>query len=200
VQAAERAGVRHVVLLSVYSGGDGDDVLAAWWRHVERAVTASGMTWTLLRPGRFMSNALQWAPQIHRGDEIAIPFAARPAASIDPADVAAVAAAALTTDDHHGAAYRLSGPEALDPGQELAVLAELLHRPLRAVEPPLAAVRAGMARGGMPEAVIDAVLERTMRGAEGTDVLPTVTDILGRPPAAFREWAARRLDRFRCPG
>jgi uncharacterized protein YbjT (DUF2867 family) len=195
-QAAERAGVHHVVLLSVYSGAEGGDVLADWSRQVEEAVTGSEMTWTLLRPGRFMSNALQWAPQIRRSSEITIPFAFRPAASIDPADIAAVAAASLLSDDHHGAAHRLTGPEVLNPVQELAVLAELLHRPLRAMDPPLADVRAGMTRGGMPEVVVDAVLDRTLHGDEGTHVLPTVTDILGRPPTTFRDWATRHLDRF----
>src|SRR3954465_4579452 len=195
-QAAERAGVHHVVLLSVYSGAEGGDVLADWSRQVEEAVTGSEMTWTLLRPGRFMSNALQWAPQIRRSSEITIPFAFRPAASIDPADIAAVAAASLLSDDHSGAAYRLTGPEVLNPIQELAVLAELLHRPLRAMDPPLADVRAGMTRGGMPEAVVDAVLDRPLHGEGVTHFLPAVPGSLGRPPATFQDWATRRLDRF----
>lgn len=194
--AARRAGVRHLVLLSVYSGGQGSDVLADWWREVEGAVTSSGPAWTLLRPGRFMSNALQWAPQIHRGDEITIPFARRSAASVDPADIAAVAAVALTSDDHEGAVYRLTGPEVMAPVEELAVLADQLHRPLRAVEPPLAEIRTAMARNGMPETMLDAVLRRTLESDEGTEVLPTVAAVLGRPPAAFRNWATRHLDRF----
>jgi uncharacterized protein YbjT (DUF2867 family) len=196
VGAAQRAGVRQVVLLSVYSGGEGDDVLAAWWRSVEEAVTGSGLPWTLLRPGRFMSNALQWVPQIRRGDDVVIPFAHRPAASVDPADVAAVAAAALTTDDHQGAVYLLTGPEVRSPVRELAVLAELLHRPLRGTEPPLAEVRAGMSRGGLSEELVDAVLRRTLDGDEGTSVLPTVAEVLGRSAGTFRAWALRHLDRF----
>ena len=43
---------------------------------------------------------------------------------------------------------------------------------------------------------VDAVLDRTLHGDEGTHVLPTVTDILGRPPATFHDWATRHLDRF----
>src|SRR3954451_21845635 len=38
-QAADRAGVHHVVLLSVYSGAVGGDVLAGWSRQVYAAVT-----------------------------------------------------------------------------------------------------------------------------------------------------------------
>ena len=196
VEAAARAGVEHVVLLSVYSGGTGGDAIADWHARTEHAVTGSGLDWTLLRPGRFMSNALQWAAQIQRGNEVNIPFATRPSASIDPADIAAVAAVALTTDGHRGAAYQMSGPEVLTPVEELAVLAVLLHRPLRAVEPPLAAVRAAMSRTGMPDSVLDAILARTRDTHEGTQLLPTVADLLGRPPRPFARWAADHIHLF----
>src|SRR6266508_6998435 len=80
-----------------------------------RSVTGRGFGYTLLRPGRFASNAAQWAPMIRRGDTVMIPFGTRPAAPIDHADVAAVAVAAFTSDRHRGAAYRLSGPQVLTP-------------------------------------------------------------------------------------
>ncbi|GAA4873970.1 NAD(P)H-binding protein [Actinomycetospora straminea] len=197
-EAAARAGVEHLVLLSVLSGGEGDDVLAAWWRRVERAVTGSGLRWTLLRPGRFMSNALAWARQLDGGDAISVPFADRPAASIDPADIAAVAAAALTATDrrHDGAVHRLSGPAAMTPADEVAAIADLLGRPLRAVEPPLDQVRAGMARSGMREAVIDAALARTLEGGDGVEVLPTVEQVLGRPARTFGDWLDAHRDAF----
>jgi uncharacterized protein YbjT (DUF2867 family) len=196
VEAARRAGVRHVVKLSVYSGGAGDGTLAAWHGAAEAAVIGSGLEWTLLRPGRFMTNALGWAPMIRRGDDIPVPFATFPAASIDPADIAAVAAAALTGDRHYGTAYRMTGPEILTPAEELAILGAELGRSLRAVEPPADAVRAGMVRSGMAEAVVDEILARMKDGAAEAEVLPTVAQVLGRPPASFAQWAARNRDRF----
>src|SRR5262245_26989345 len=63
---ARAAGVRHIVKLSVLGGG-GDDVhdpITRWHHQAEETIRASGIDWTLLRPGRFMSNALQWAPMI----------------------------------------------------------------------------------------------------------------------------------------
>ena len=200
VHAARRAGVRQVVLLSVYSGGGGADVIGDWHRRLEDAVTGSGLGWTLLRPGRFMSNALHWAPAIRRAPDrhgVSIPFARRPAAAIDPADVAAVAAEVLTAPAGHlGAAYQLSGPELLTPAEELAVIAELLGRPLRLLEPPPAQVRADLARGGASPAVVDAILARAERSDEGSALLPTVARLLGRPPATFAQWATRHLASF----
>jgi hypothetical protein len=90
----------------------------------------------------------------------------------------------------------MSGPEVLAPIDELAVLAELLHRPLRAIEPPLDTVRAGMARGGVPDEVIDAIVARTVGSDEGTELLPTIARLLDRPPGTFARWAARHIHRF----
>jgi len=204
VDAAKRAGVAHVVKLSVLAGGirgggPGDDPIATWHRRAEQAVVESGIDWRLLRPGRFMSNTLGWAPMIRRGDTVSVAFASRPAASIDPADIAAVAAAALTGTGSTAvnSAYELSGPQSLTPAQELHILAEALGRQLRLVEPPIEATRSGLLRSGMPQAVVDAVLERTLNDDRGAEVLSTVEELLGRPATSFATWAARHIDAFR---
>jgi uncharacterized protein YbjT (DUF2867 family) len=196
-EAATRAGLTHVVKLSVYGGGGRDDPIGRWHREAEAAVTGSGLRWTLLRPGRFASNALQWAPMIRRGDTVHLAFADRAAATIDPADVAAVAAEALTTDGHDGLAHQLSGPMALTPREEVAVLAAALGRGLHVVELPAQTVREGMLRSGMPGPVIDAIMARTLDGDEGTEVLPTVSEVLGRPPRTFARWADAHAGAFR---
>jgi uncharacterized protein YbjT (DUF2867 family) len=196
VQAAQRAGVRHVVKLSVYSGGTGDDVLAEWHRAAEAAVVGSGMDWTLLRPGRFMSNALHWAPMLRRGDTVHAAFATRPSASIDPADIAAVALTALATGEHRNVGYRLSGPQVLTPEDEMGILAKVLHRPLSLVEVPVESATAGMIAAGMSPGLVDAILARTLNSDEGAEVLPTVTHILGRPPTTFEEWAVSHAADF----
>jgi uncharacterized protein YbjT (DUF2867 family) len=196
VEAAGRAGVRHVVKLSVYDGGQTDDAIGAWHREAETAVTGSGMDWTLLRPGRFMSNALQWASMIQQGDTVHVPFARRRAAPIDPGDIAAVAALVLTTGAGRNTSYQLSGPEVLTPGDELEVLGKVLGRSLRLIEPAIDATRAGMLAAGMPGPVVDAIVARVLAGEDGAVVLPTVTQLLGRPPATFAAWAAAHAARF----
>jgi uncharacterized protein YbjT (DUF2867 family) len=197
-RAARRAGVRHVVKLSVLDGGAGEDALGVWHRQAEKAVIDSGMAWTMLRPGRFMTNTLGLQPMIRQGDTVQIPFASTPAVPIDPADMAAVAAAALTSDEHHNVAYRLSGPQVLTPADELRVLAEILDRPLRLVEADPAAVRTWMLRTGMSEAAVDGIIARSLSpdAIGAAEVLPTVAEITGRPPATFTTWARAHADRF----
>ncbi|WP_329336616.1 NAD(P)H-binding protein [Streptomyces sp. NBC_00663] len=199
-EAAREAGVRRLVKLSVLDGGGtgGDrDPIVRWHAAAEASVVGRFPAWTLLRPGRFMSNALQWAPQLRTGDEVAIPFADRPAASIDPADLAEIAALALTTDEHAGMTYELSGPESLTPTEELSLLGRALSRDLRVRPVPPEAARAGMERYGFPPDVVDAILHHTLDDDRGTEVLPTAAKVLGRPARTFAQWAGTHAEAFR---
>jgi uncharacterized protein YbjT (DUF2867 family) len=132
------------------------------------------------------------------GDEVATPFADRPAASIDPADLAEIAALALTAsgDEHTGSVYELSGPQSLTPTQELSTLAELLHRDLRIRPVPDEAARTGMSRYGFPPDVVDAIMRRTLDADRGAEVLPTVETVLGRRGRTFGEWARGHVGAF----
>ncbi|MFI9828008.1 NAD(P)H-binding protein [Streptomyces sp. NPDC051913] len=203
-EAAREAGVRRLVKLSVLDGGgtggdeDGDgDPIVRWHAAAEAAIIDRFPVWTLLRPGRFMSNALQWAPRLRAGDEVAIPFADRPAASIDPADLAEIAALALTTDEHAGLTHELSGPESLTPAEELSLLGHVISRDLRVRPVPPEAARAAMERYGFPPDVVDAILHHTLDDDRGTEVLPTAAKVLGRPARTFTQWAGAHADAFR---
>ena len=116
VAAAMRAGVRHIVKLSVLAAGhDGDDPITRWHLAGERTIEASGLAWTFLRPGAFMANALMWADTIREQGTVYAPYTTARTAPIDPFDIAAVAARVLTQTGHEGRAYSLTGPELLSP-------------------------------------------------------------------------------------
>jgi uncharacterized protein YbjT (DUF2867 family) len=197
VDACHAAGVRRIVKLSALGGGgtDGSNAVVQWVRQAESAVTGSGLEWTLLRPGRFMSNTLGWAHMIRRGNDISVPLASRPTASIDPADIAAVAALTLTEPGHGGKTYELSGPEALTPADEVSILGAVLERPLRIVPLTDEAERAALLRYGMPEHVIRAI-QALGATSHGSEVLPTFESVTGRPARAFIDWARAHRQAF----
>jgi uncharacterized protein YbjT (DUF2867 family) len=194
------AGVEHVVLLSSRSviGGRADNAIVAMWRAAESAVEASGATWTLLRPSGFMSNALRWLPQLRAGDVVRAPFADAAIAAIDPHDIAAVAARVLTAgDDHAGRSYTLGGPRAWLPGDQLAVLGSVLGRTLRFEPQPDAEARVELARS-LPAGFADAFFRFFVDGEfDDSIVVPTVDQLLGRPPRTFEQWAHAHADAFR---
>src|SRR5436305_1157309 len=136
-----RAGVQRVVQLSGSSAvaSDTSNAISRYMIASETAVRESGAPWTILRPRGFMSNVLQWAPQLRGGDVVRAPFAGVRIAVIDPYDIAAVAAQALRSDAHEGQAYPLTGPESLLPADRVRTLGAVLDRELRSDARPAAA-------------------------------------------------------------
>jgi uncharacterized protein YbjT (DUF2867 family) len=192
------AGVERVVLLSGTSAADGDltNAISRYMIRSERAVRESGVPATILRPSGFMSNTLQWLPQLRAGDVVRAPFAQVPVAMIDPFDIAAVAALALTTAGHAGQVYRLSGPRALLPADRVAVLAGVLGRALRFEAQPDDEARSEMS-AAMPPEYVDAFFSFYADGTlDESPVLPTVHELTGRPPRTFEQWARAHADAF----
>ena len=197
--AMRDAGVRRVTLQSSSSVPAGDMTNAVARYHIlsEQAIRDSGLAWTFIQPNSFMTNALRWLPQLRAGDTVRLPFADVPIATIDPADIAEVAAAALTTDRHEGRSYRVSGPESLLPGEQVAILGRVLGRDLRLEAMSNEEARADMS-ASMPAEYVDAFLSFFVDGTiDESTVLPTVQEILGRPPRRFEDWAREHAEAFR---
>jgi uncharacterized protein YbjT (DUF2867 family) len=193
------AGVQRVVLLSsgAVVNGDISNAVVRYNMLSEAAVRESGVPWTILRPSGFHSNALQWVPQLRDGDLIREPFADVPIAAIDPFDIAAVAALALTAPGHEGASYRLTGPEPILPADRVRVLADVLERELRLQALTDAEARAQMS-AGMPTEYVDAFFSFFVDGTyDDSHVHPTVKQLTGQAPRTFEQWATAHAEAFR---
>jgi uncharacterized protein YbjT (DUF2867 family) len=118
-------------LKAAFVGGQENNAIVSLHLTAERAVRESGLAWTFVRASGFMSNALQWIPQLREGDAVREPFAEVPIAAADPNDLAAVAAVALTSEGRTSRAYAVTGPEAICPRDRVRGLAEILRRDLR---------------------------------------------------------------------
>jgi uncharacterized protein YbjT (DUF2867 family) len=194
-----RAGVERVTLQSssAVPSGDVTNAVARYHIEAEAAIRASGLAWTFLQPNGFMSNALEWAEPLRRGDVVRVAFAGVRTAQIDPLDIAAVAAAALTTDAHEGRSYRLSGPESLLAADRVAILGQVLGRDLRLEPQPDEDAYAEMS-ARMPKDYVDAFFSFFVDGTlDESEVLPAVEQVTGRPPRTFRAWAEAHADAFR---
>jgi uncharacterized protein YbjT (DUF2867 family) len=196
---ASQAGVTRVVLLS--GGGarstDTANAVSAYQLASEAAVRESGLAWTILRPAAFMSNALRWAAQIRAGGTVREPFAGVRVAVIDPADIAAVAAAALTSGEHPGRTYALSGPDSLLPAERVRILGQVLGRDLR-LEPQSDEDAHEQMSMEMPEEYVRAFFSFYVDGTlDESRVEPAVQQILGRPPRDFARWARAHAGAFR---
>lgn len=199
IEAARRAQVQHVVTLSVLGAGYGaDDPITRWHLAGERAVVDSGLAWTILRPGAFMSNASVWVPTIRAQATVYAPFTGARTAAVDPADIAAVTARALTGAGHEGRTYPLTGPQPLNAADQVDTLAAVLGRPLHLVEIPPQAAETAMVKSAMPTELAAAVIASMAQA--GTDhamaVSPSVEEVTGRPPRSFADWVDAHLELF----
>ena len=192
IDAALQAGVERIVKLSVRSVGHGaTDPITTWHRAGEEAIRDSGIGWTFLRPTGLMSNALNWAPMIAADQVVQAPFAAGRAAVVDPADIAAVAAASLTQDGHNHRVYELTGPEPLSPTDQVAILSQVLDRDLGYTETDPADTTAQMVSYGMPEELAHAIIEMFRSTLKPYNSEPTgdITTVTSRPAGSFTDWA-----------
>ena len=199
LELMRKARVERAVLLSSSAAPTGDLNNAVARYHIlsEQAVRESGLPWTFLQPNSFMSNALRWLPQLEDGDVVRGPFADVPISTIHPDDLGAVAASALTTADHEGKTYRLSGPEALRPAEQVAILAKFSGRDLRFEGQTDDEARAEMEQA-TPKEYVDAFFEFFSDGLiDETTVHPTVKEVTGRDPLTFEEWAEAHAEAFR---
>jgi (4-alkanoyl-5-oxo-2,5-dihydrofuran-3-yl)methyl phosphate reductase len=192
IAAAREASVERIVKLSVRNvGHDATDPITTWHRAGEDAIRDSGIGWTFLRPTAYMSNALNWTGMITTDQVVRAPFAAGRAAVVDPADIAAVAAACLTQDGHNHQIYELTGPEPLSPSDQVTILSQVLDRDLRYIEADPADFLAQLVSYGMPEELAHAITELFRSTVEPYNSQPTgdVTAVTNRPARSFTDWA-----------
>ncbi|HTB21883.1 MAG TPA: NAD(P)H-binding protein [bacterium] len=193
IAAAKAAGVAHVVKLSTsFVANDPQTAIGAWHAEKEQLLKDSGLAWTMLRPGGFMSNSLQWVGSIKSQGTVYSAMGSAKSAPIDPADIAAVAKAALTKPGHEGKAYELSGGELLTQAEQVEILSKAIGKPLKTVEVTVAAAVEGMrASRRMPPKLVDAMgemLETIRAGKLFRPATDTVEKITGRKPATYESW------------
>jgi uncharacterized protein YbjT (DUF2867 family) len=197
LDGAARAGVKRVVLLSVFGLDQAppDDPL----RRIELAVESSGVPYTLLRPGAFMQNfseGLRWnepfAEVIRERDEIVNPGGAGVVSYVSSEDIAAVAAVALTENGHEGKGYALLGPEPLTLMQVAEHISWAAGRPIRYVEIDHAPMRDKLLAMGTPPEIAEHN-SRLYSFAFTSGVFGVLNDdilnVTGQPPQSFGEFA-----------
>lgn len=194
LEAAKAAGIRRVVLLSSQRAETRADESQAVY---EDAVKHSGLEWTFIRPGAFHSNAFMWADAVRSDRAIAAPFGDVGLRLIDPADIASVAALALTEDGHAGQAYTITGPAAVSPREQAAAIAEAIGEPVRFKELTRDEAFA-MFNRFWPADIVEGALD-ALGSPNAAELEPNfeVERLTGRPAASFADWAERNAAAFR---
>lgn len=188
IEAAARAGVKHIVKCSAYladAASDSPNLRAH--AEIERVLAASGLAWTVLRPTGFMQTftLVSWDLMMKAGvitfphDDAAIPL-------VDLRDVAQAAVKALTEPGHEGKVYDLTGPEPLTGYRQAEVLGKVLERTITYLPgKPRELERMLDLMGVKPAAKEHAlVVTRMLREGKLAQVHPTLEEI-GIEPTSY---------------
>ena len=189
IEAAREARHERVVLMSAM-GADADP--NAPMRKAELALERSGLPFAVLRPNWFMQNFHTfWLPSIRALGRIQLPAGTAKGSFIDARDTAACAAELLVGSAPLGAAYDLTGPEALDHDQVAAILSRVSGRRVQFEDITPESARASLLAAGLPPDYVEFLLLILgfFKAGYSARVTDNVQRLTGRAATTFERYA-----------
>lgn len=191
VDAASRAGLKHIVKLSQWAA-DADSPVRFLRYHaaVERKIIDSGIAYTFLRPNLFMQGLIGFRESIVEQGKFFAAIGDAKISLVDVRDIAAVAAAALTETGHEGKIYNLTGSEALSHQEMAEKLSVVLKRQINFIDVPPEAMREALLGFGFPQWQAEGLIEDYAHYARGeaAEVAAGVQEATGRQPGSFADF------------
>lgn len=192
VEAAKRAGVKHIVYTSIPSPYPSDRAQVPddhFW--TEQAIIATGATWTFLRNSLYMDLLVGQLPQLAATGQLIHAAGTGARNVVSRADCALTAAAALLTAEGKSI-ENVTGREALTLDQIAAVIAKSTGKPVSATAIPAEALIAGMVQHGLPENLAITFSAFDTDTARGYFALTgdAVERFAGRKPTTLAEFLA----------
>ena len=190
IEQAARRSIRVVLLSQHRADRDPSNPYAVAERHM-RTVGARGV---VLRPNWFSDNFHTfWAEGVASG-VLSLPAAGGRISFVDSRDIADAAVAALGTDRFDGQAFELTGPQALDLHQAVALLSSVTGRAIRYEPVTPQRYIAVLAQGGVPEtyARMLAGLFDLVRAGDTAEVADGVRRLTGLAPRSLARYARER--------
>lgn len=199
IDAAKRAGVRHIVKVSVAGGPDSGTQIGRWHWSTEKQIEASGMAFTFLRPNFYMQQLWTFAPTIAATGSFSLPMGTGEVSLVDARDVGAVAVSALTEDGHDRKIYDLTGPEALSFDAISDELSRATGRKIEYVHIPPEYARKQLLASGLPRWLAEdmLILCASFREGYGAGVSDSVRSVTGEAPRTFAQFAHDSAHVFR---
>ena len=183
------AGRKVKIVFQSVSGADANDDIP--YRQIELFLERSGTPSVILRPNWFTDNfELFWLEGIKHG-VISVPAGEGKSSFIDVRDIAASAAAALTTDKFDGQAFNLTGPEALSYGEAAAILSRASGRPIAYRAATDGEFVSTLVGAGVPKAYAEflAAIFHPVREGWTAAVSNAVQTLTGRAPRSVEAYA-----------
>ncbi|WP_034344090.1 SDR family oxidoreductase [Deinococcus misasensis] len=190
IQAAQKAGVKHIVYTSILNAGD--MALAADHKATEQHLLDSGLTYTLLRNGWYNEN---YAGSIQQVAQTGALYGSAGAGKISAAsrqDFAEAAATVLSTSGHENTTYELGGTESFTLSELAAEISKQTGKEVTYNDLPQAEYQKLLEQVGLPAPLAfvfadsDTGISRGELFTERTDL----QDLIGRKTTPIAETVA----------
>jgi len=158
IEAIRRAGISPFVVRHSAFGAKGSRIIRQI-DEVDKALRASGLRWTSIKPTFFMQNLMMAAGTIREQGQIYWDWADGKAGMVDVRDVADAAFGALTGKAEAGKEYVLTGPASVSMHDVASTFSKRLNKPVQYVPVPHEASKQAMMGMGFPEFIVDGYIE-----------------------------------------
>lgn len=197
VEAAKKAGVKHVVYTSMPKPEPGSPIPFAPDHYgTEQALAESGLGWTVLRNAWYQENLFLSLPSVFASGKWFSAAGDGKVAHVSREDAAYAAAAALAALPNGSSRYDITGGEALTT-QDIAKLAsEATGKPIEVVNVNDDQLREGMIAAGMPDflAPVYASFDTNTRLGKAALASDAVQKLTGRQPRSLKQFFAANKD------
>ena len=160
INAFKENGLKHMVR-STASGADsnGQIQMARWAGASEDLIKESGINYTILRPASFLQNFINFhSHTIKEHSGFYAPVGDAKYAMLDINDLGELAALALTSENHFGKTYELSGL-AYSNDEIANTLSEVFGKKVSYIDIPEEKAKESMLSNQMPEWMVNAMME-----------------------------------------
>jgi NAD(P)H dehydrogenase (quinone) len=191
VNAAEKAGVSHVVYTSLPRAETSAVLFAPDHAGTEKALAASKLTgWTVLRNNWYFENLFHSMPQALKSGTQYSAAGQGKVAHIARDDLARAAASALSSDKGGKTVNTLSGAKEYTTDEIAKLVSAATGKPLAVVQVPVEGLVQGMLGAGLPEVVARTFASFDVAIAKG-DLSGNAGDykaLTGAEPQSFEAW------------
>jgi NAD(P)H dehydrogenase (quinone) len=196
IEAAEQAGVGHLVYTSAPQATTTALVLAPEHKATEELIQASGLTATILRNNWYHENYADVIKQAAQTGSFAGSAGDGRVASATRADYAAAAVAVLTGEGHEGKTYELAGDVAWSNAELAAEIGKAAGREITYVDLPADEHAKALTQAGLPEPVVGLLVALDANTKDGllAETTPDFRALTGRPSTPIGVTVAEIVD------
>lgn len=198
VDAAKRAGVKHLVYTSLTNADSSPVTFAPDHAGTERAIIDSGLSYSILRNNWYTEYLQPGVSHALATGDLAGAAGKGTVGYVSREDCAHAAAGALARDVNEKRIYEITGPAAVGYDELASTAAEVFGKPVRYVELPHATFVGVLQGAGLPEpyAIAVASFQTATREGKMGVVTNAVQELSGRAPISVKAYLANNKGAF----